>query len=371
MQQYRIGSSQCLLGLLPDEAAGPSLSKPPFTPDHNARDVELHCPFNGATDALHWPTGANKRLVGEGYKAALSKARERIEAESEPELSPIAKVLASRLRPYSDIEIDAHRLDAQIKIKIELPNGGIRKKLIDRLCVLVARDRESRSILAWLLVVGKEIDHLDLLRCIRRISEPWKPRELCIPGLAYFEGSGFPSGIVAHCAGRMAGSIHVDNAMAHIAHNVRFALAERIYCTVNWGPGGEPNERAIIETFFRSLTEGAIQQLPTGFTKSKTSLKLAIQEADFSSPTLREMEDYLDVVLAAANLVEADGLYGETPLERLRREDPKSLFRADVGPEAPWRRLTRVKRTFRIVRDGEHTAHARYLDSDYESGSFP
>lgn len=307
----------------------------------------------------------------EGYKGALLKERRRLEGEDEPELSPIAKVLASRLRPYSDVELDAHRLDAQIKIKVSLPTGGTKKQLIDRLCVIVARDRESRSILAWLLVVGKEIDHLDLLRCIRKISAPWEPRQLCIPGLTYFEGSGFPSGVIAHCAGRMAEIIHLDNAMAHLAHNVRAALMKSIGCTVNWGRAGEPDERAIIETFFKALTEGSIQQLPVGFTKAKESLKLAIKEADFSSPSIQEMEDYLDVVLSAMNIADATALYGETPFDRLRREDPRDLFRADVSDDAPWRRLTRVRRTFRIVRDGEHSAHANFLDEDYISASFP
>lgn len=305
----------------------------------------------------------------QGYVDALNRELARLEERNDASLSSSSRTVIYRAVPYSDVEIDSHKLDCHLKYSLILPTGGRISRFIDRLWVLVAKDRASKAVLSWILVVAREIDHLQLLRCIRRISDPWRPRQISIPKMQYLPGSGLPSGICKHCAGRMVDVIHLDNAMAHLAHNVRYTVKNSIGATLNWGNAGEPNERPLIESFFRTLTEGSIQALPTGFTASKESHAIAMEKAEFLSPTLQEMEDYLDVVLTSFNVCSQAGLYGETPLERLNREGANELIRADVSPEAGWRTLTVVRGTFSIVVDGRHSAHVNFKDAEYTSPS--
>ena len=312
-----------------------------------------------------------KTYGAQGFANALKQKLAMYAEKDDAFLSSSSRSTPNRSRPYSNVEIDAHKLDAQLHITIRLPTGGLISRLINRLWVLVAKDRSSRAVLSGLLVISKEINHFDLLRCIRRISEPWSPRELVIPHMRYAPGSGFPSGLIPHCAGRMVDTIHLDNAMAHIALNVRYAVKNSTGSTLNWGDAAEPNERPFVEAFFKSLTEKAIQPLPTGFTPKSVSLPQAIENASFFSPTIREMEDYLDVVLASFNVCGHSGLYGETPLERLARENPTELIRSDVSLNAGWRRLTVVRGKFPIVVDGLHRAHINFKNAEYRSESLP
>ncbi|MDP3857294.1 MAG: hypothetical protein Q8Q73_05950 [Stagnimonas sp.] len=303
----------------------------------------------------------------EGYKAALHSARMQIVAAAEPDYSRDPRSSKWRDRPYSNVEIDAHKLDAIIKIKVPLPNGSTKIRQIDRLWVLVARDRKSRSVLSYNMVIAREVNRLDLLTCIQRISIPWTKRELSIPGLSYEPKAGFPSGVLPHCAGRMADMYHLDNAMAHLSRDAQYAILETLYGTVNWGVAGDPDARAIIETFFKWLTEGLIQQLPTGFTKKKTSHKDASICAETQSPTAEEMLEFLDVVLANFNCRDNRGLFGQTPLEHLAAENPKNLFRSDMGEEASWRSLSAIKQTFSVKKTGSHAVHVNYLEAKYRS----
>ncbi len=96
--------------------------------------------------------------------------------------------------PFACTEIDGHRIDIEAVLGLALPNGGTVKRPITSMWLLVEIEVESRAVVGWVLRVGRAYNNLDLSSCITKSLQPWKRRELTIPGLEYAPGAGLPSG---------------------------------------------------------------------------------------------------------------------------------------------------------------------------------
>lgn len=269
---------------------------------------------------------------------------------------------------YRRIQIDAHRLDSFIPVRFVGRKGRFKTRSL-RPWLIAAVEVESGACLGFSLSVGKEISHLDVLRCLHASMAPWKRRtEFLVPGLvdAYKTGAGMPS-MFAHCACRYPASVSLDNALAHHADRIRNVVLKKLKAVLVLGLPGEPRTRTEIEQLFNTLTHRNIQHLIVGVRPDMSNRErdAAMTAAENGGMTIEQMEEYLDVVICNYNVHPNSAHYGKSPLQFLREESEFALKQIDVSASASWRNLLKIEISVPVrARDG-HPPHIHYLKVEY------
>lgn len=305
----------------------------------------------------------------EGFRQALNAEIARQRAEGRGSLRESTERL---FRPHTDaryrhVQIDAHRLDAFMRVKFIGRKGRFKTRSL-RPWLIVAVEVDSGACVGWSLSVEREPSHLDLLRCLYSMMCPWQRRQQFeIPGLDYKPGAGMPSGLIAMCAGRYVDSISLDNALCGHADNVRDIVLKRLHATLRLGIPGEPRTRSEIEQLFNTLTHRNIQHLISGVRPDMSNKEraAAMKAADEHGLTVEQMEEYLDVVLCNHNAEPTSAHYGKSPLQFLREEPESALVRADVADNASWRNLLKIEVTGRVSTSEDHAPHINFLKGKY------
>ncbi len=268
---------------------------------------------------------------------------------------------------YRHVQIDAHRLDSFIRVKFIGRKGRYKTRVL-RPWLIAAVEVDSGSCVGWSLSIEREPSHLDLLRCLYSMMNPWQRRkEFEIAGLDYKPGAGMPSGLIERCAGRYADSISLDNALCGHADNVRQIVLERLHATLRMGLPGEPRTRSEIEQLFNTLTHRNIQHLIGGVRPdmSNREREVSMKDAEEMGLTIEQMEEYLDVVICNYNGHPSSAHYGKSPLQFLREEPDSALVRADVSPNASWRQMLNIELTVNVKASDDHAPRINYLKGMY------
>jgi hypothetical protein len=234
-----------------------------------------------------------------------------------------------RGRLYARAETDAHRIDIEAVLGVQMPNGGVVKRPISTLWLLCEIETESRAILGWSLRVGRGYNNLDLSTCVASSLFPWARRELTIPGLAYHPGAGLPSGLPGELGARRVRSVALDNAKAH--HAIDF---EQAFCSGHggilvYGRAHEPRSRPIVEQLFSRLEQGAFRELPGGFEPATRLGDNKIRISNFAPNDfpiqLHLFEELLDVIIANYNASPHPALGNLSPLQFLQMYPPRGF----------------------------------------------
>lgn len=269
---------------------------------------------------------------------------------------------------YRRIQIDAHRLDSFIPVRFVGRKGRFKTRSL-RPWLIAAVEVESGASLGFALSVGKEISHLDVLRCLYASMMPWKRRtEFLVPGLvdAYKTGAGMPS-MFANCACRYPATVSLDNALAHHADRIREVVLKKLNAVLVLGLPGEPRTRTEIEQLFNTLTHRNIQHLIVGVRPEMSNQEraAAMTAAEKGGMTIEQMEEYLEVVMCNYNAHPTSAHYGKSPLQFLREESEFALRRIDASVSASWRNLLKIELSVPVrARDG-HPPHIHYLKVEY------
>lgn len=305
----------------------------------------------------------------EGFRQALNAeiAKQRGEGRG-----PLRDSIERAFRPQTDaryryVQIDAHRLDSFIRVKFIGRKGRFKTRLL-RPWLIAAVEVDSGACLGWSLSVEREPSHLDLLRCLYSMMNPWLRRQqFCIHGLDYKPGAGMPSGLIARCAGRYVDNISLDNALCGHADNMREVVLERLHATLYMGLPGEPKTRSKIEQLFNTLTHRSIQHLIGGVRPSMSNKEraAAMKAAEEHGLTIELMEEYLDVAICNYNAAPHSTHYGKSPLQFLREEPDSTLVRADVSSNASWRNLLKIERTATVSSSDDYAPRVVYLKGVY------
>jgi hypothetical protein len=199
-------------------------------------------------------------------------------------------------------------------------------------------DVASRAILGYELVLSSKTSQEDILACIECALTPWKPMELTVPELSYPAQSGLPSGVFPELVGAQWDETLFDNDWAHLAFSVTDTLMDVVGSDVNAGTAGVPNDRALIERVFRTLTDRYVKrsQYTTGG-HSKDSLRDHPEKKALKyHPRLDHLLQIIDVAVAEINSTAHGGLGGRTPLEVLGHhlaDSDQFVRRIGVGEE--------------------------------------
>lgn len=228
--------------------------------------------------------------------------------------------------PFARTEIDGHRIDIEAVLGVTLPNGGSVKRQITSLWLLVEIETQSRAILGWVLRVGRSYNNLDLSSCIAKSLQPWRRRELTIPGLKYAPGAGLPSGLLGTRSPWRSRSLALDNAMAHSAIDFEQAFCRARGGILIYGKAHQPRSRPIVEQFFSRLERGALRDVPGGFEPAKRLGENKIRISNFSPNDcpiqLHVFEELLDVIIANYNATPHPALGDLSPLQFLQMQAP-------------------------------------------------
>lgn len=223
---------------------------------------------------------------------------------------------------FDRTELDGHRIDIEAILGVQLPNGGVVKREVTTMWLLVQIETRSRAILSWVLRVGRAYNNLDVAECLSRSLVPWERGELTIPGLEYAPGAGMPSGMLGDMSAWRPRSIALDNALAHWAHDLEQAVARAYGARFIFGKAHEPRSRPIVEQFFSRLERGALRHVPGGFEPATRLGERRVRISNFGpndAPIqLHLLEELLGVIIANYNATPHPALGHLTPLQFLQ-----------------------------------------------------
>lgn len=231
------------------------------------------------------------------------------------------------IRPYQRVQFDGHRIDTAIAVVLKTPEGDEIVEVMNRIWLLVIIDVATRAILGHHLCLNKEYSSNDVLHCIKNAVVPWKPKTISIPGLNYSSTGSFPSHSMEEAKWGLWDEFLYDNAKANLSNIVRDRLTQIVGCSVNAGPVGVPERRAIIERFFRTIEESSYHQLtsttgshpkdPLRKDPEKQAVKFKIQ--------VSHLEEITDVLIANYNGTPHEGINNLSPLEVLEQRISRGM----------------------------------------------
>jgi len=222
--------------------------------------------------------------------------------------------------PFEAVEFDGHKINVRLTVTIEDPFGLELVLEINRIWILVIIEIASRCKLGYHLVLGLEYNKDDVIQTIQNALIPHKKHDLKIPGLDYNPEGGFPSEVYPELAFTCWDWFRMDNAKANLSdHNLR-VLTEIVGSWPDAGPVGDPNKRAIIESFFNHISEHLSHRIPgtTGSNPEDIRRQLGDPGSDLSLLIeYEELEDLIDVIVSNSNAESHSGIGGRTPLEAM------------------------------------------------------
>ncbi|WP_440222839.1 hypothetical protein ACQQ2N_17435 [Dokdonella sp. MW10] len=220
------------------------------------------------------------------------------------------------------LEFDAHSMDCSFTVEVVDSHGRVTLQRISSLTLLVMIDAASRLVIAHSIVVGKGYTQVDVARLFAKALQIWEPRELIVPFMAYPDGSGVGTtpavGRVQRCCLTAA-----DNAQAHVSKFSTSSLPEHFKGVFNFGFPHVPETRAIIESFFKSIENGAIRSFPGGFTPKRNDNTPKPSTTGYRSEDhpldIAAMRDLMDVIVSGFNATPLKGGDGFSPIEIVKR----------------------------------------------------
>lgn len=277
------------------------------------------------------------------------------------------------IEPLQEIELDGHSLDIRLTVQEVDTYGLTCVTEILTLWVILVIDVFTRCVLGYSLAFGKNYDQTDLLTAIYNSLAPHKRPAPVIPGLSYRVKGGFPSDKnpeLAWCCGLM---YKLDNAMSHKAKDVEAKLRDVVGCVDDFGPPHRPNERGIVETFFRYLVDNFSHRV-VGTTGSRPKdeiiTRLAPKGGDLSLLlTVEEMHQALDVVISDYNGRPHTGITPHSPLELfLRTVAEQEIVFPKLRPEnRDIRKFTCRTAIVPVHQDGPQSAFINFKGARYRN----
>lgn len=277
------------------------------------------------------------------------------------------------IEPLQEVELDGHSLDIRLTVQEVDTYGLICVTEILTLWVILVIDVFTRCVLGYSLALGKNYDQTDLLTAIYNSLAPHKRPPSVISGLFYKVQGGFPSDknpAVAWCCGLM---YKLDNAMSHKAKDVEAKLREIVGCIADFGPPHRPDERAIVETFFRYLVDNFSHRVigTTGARPNDEIIKrLAPKGGDLSLLlTVEELHQALDVVISDYNGRPHTGTTPHSPLQLfLRTVSERELIFPKLRPEnRDIRKFTCRTALVPVHQDGPQSAFINFKGARYRN----
>ncbi|PUB88763.1 MAG: hypothetical protein DBP01_11475 [gamma proteobacterium symbiont of Ctena orbiculata] len=96
------------------------------------------------------------------------------------------------LRPYQQVQLDAHPIDGLFVVEMQGPDGEWYELPLERIWLLALLDCASHAELGYCISLEKNYTIEDVLTCITNALVPWQPLTMPSERICYRPGSGFP-----------------------------------------------------------------------------------------------------------------------------------------------------------------------------------
>lgn len=221
--------------------------------------------------------------------------------------------------PYSFVQLDGHKIDMLYTVEVLHSDGTVTDLPATRMWLIAIIDVATRAILGYSLSTQQNYNQTDVLAAIKDAMTPRTPLNFSIPGFEYPANGGFPSFAIKELEWTMFENIMLDNAKAHLAHDVVTKLTEKLGCSVNFGSVATPETRGIVERFFGTLEENGYHRIvsTTGSNIHDTRRINAEKDATKYKVKYNDIVELTEYLIALYNNSPHSALDGRTPLQVL------------------------------------------------------
>ncbi|MDI3391191.1 Mu transposase C-terminal domain-containing protein [Pseudomonas sp. V98_8] len=340
--------------------------------------IDFHSDFLKECEKLEirapqYPFARSDRAVRSFERYLHNFKREYAENQRDRELGVDALAILPTTEPLQEVQLDGHNLDIRITVQ-ETDTYGL--KFVHEILtvwVILVIDVYTRCVLGYNLALGKNYDQTDLLTAIYNSIAPHvRPRSV-IQGLTYKAQGGFPSEKISDL-GWSCGIIYkLDNAMAHKAKFAEQTLRRVVGCFDDFGPPHAPNDRAIVETFFRYLVDNFSHRIigTTGSQpKDEIIRRLAPKGGDLTILlTIEELHQALDIVISDYNGRPHKGIPPHSPLELFVRtvRERDAIFPRLRSEHRDIRHFTQKTDFTKVRSDGQYSAFINFKGARYRN----
>lgn len=224
------------------------------------------------------------------------------------------------LSPYSLVQLDGHKIDMLYTVPVLNSDGSVSNLPATRLWVIAVIDVATRTILGYSLSSEENYNQTDVLAAIKDSIQPRKRIEFTIPGFHYPTESAFPSFEIEEANWALFDAVMLDNAKAHLAHDVVCKITEKLMCAINFGSVATPETRGIVERFFGTLEESGYHRIPstTGSNTRDIRRENAEKDAVKYNVTYNDMVELTEYLIATYNNSAHSALSGRTPIQVMK-----------------------------------------------------
>lgn len=268
--------------------------------------------------------------------------------------------------PYDVVGMDAHKIDCIGTVKVVGP-GGPQRIAIKRLWYIPVLDFYSRAILGYTVAIRTECSAATAEEALVSALTTWEPRKLKIPGMSYNERAGLPSGVFPELRGIGWTTMKLDNAAIHYAAAIADRARRRLGCSINFGPLGHWEHRAVLERLFATLEGYGFQRLPssTGSGPNDPARDQPVKNAVDIGIDWEVLLDLVDVITANYNATKHGGIGSQRPLdvlgEALHRV-PSTFFPRPLPPANSFHGELGVEVLQKTVRGNKETGRRPYVE---------
>jgi len=281
--------------------------------------ADYEYPFNTASKGLRSLRRYVKNLKSQNESLAIKRegkdARQKYKSTGKGH-----KNSTIPLAPYSLVQLDGHQIDMLYTVPITISDGSISNLTANRLWLIAVIDTATRAILGYSLAPGENYSQTDVLAAIKDSIQPRARIEFKIPGFRYPDDGGFPCFAIEEANWAIFDAIMLDNAKAHLAHDVVNKITEKLKCAINFGPVATPETRGIIERFFGVLEENGYHRVvsTTGSNARDARRGDAERSAVNYGVTYNDLAELTEYLIATYNDSAHTGLSGRTPIQVMK-----------------------------------------------------
>ncbi|WP_339805732.1 Mu transposase C-terminal domain-containing protein [uncultured Marinobacter sp.] len=303
----------------------------------NLTPRRFHASFIAFLTALDWPQDTYPfTSVSRGSEACRRFLKRSLMDLQMPR--DHQRVIGSKMVPvraFQEIHIDEAHIDCNGAAAVVLHNQ-MKPLRLGRISLLLARDVGTGCYLAATIALTAHPNSADVLALLEQLIQPWEPLILSAPGLSYKSEAGFPSALDETFCRPAFGIVRLDNALAHLSHQVRRMVCDHLSATANFGLPKNPKARALIEQAFRRLNLD-IHRFPstTGSYPTDPLREPAKLRKDPPFVSLRALEEAISVLLTEYNLSPLANLGAITPLEQMQYQMANHLLPLRAGVLGP------------------------------------
>lgn len=266
-------------------------------------------------------------LQDKGYRNFLSYFRTRKEvyiskrADSTQSLS-LNLLKKNVLRPFEQVEIDGHRIDAYFITEITTPTGTTTEAIIERPWLLAAIDRSTRTVLGYHLALKTEYNSEDVLQCVANSLIPTKIHNVKNSQLQLNANGGIPNQHLSKAAYVVYSELYLDNALSHLSNITLSKMVDLLGINLVFGKVAEPTRRPFVERFFKTLESNGFHNLKST-TGSGPEDPLRMNPEDKALRYRIGIDDLKDITYSVIHNYNGEShasLYGNSPLEDMRQK---------------------------------------------------